>query len=72
MKKQLPPLPLNSLSFLLTRQKAEVTLSDINEAANTLTIDCNTIHNYLEGRGWDMVVAFDLIAFFQYRIQARS
>jgi len=63
---------LGSLSFLLKRQQPEVTTGDISEAANRLTLNKKTVETYLDGGGYDIIVATDLISFFQKQIQARS
>jgi hypothetical protein len=67
-----PFLSLNSLNFLIKRLAPSLTIGDLKEAANTLTIPFEKVTDYVLGNGYDLVLTTDLIAFFQTRINARN
>lgn len=66
------PIPLNGLTRLLAYIAPEVTIGDMKEAANTLTIPFEMVVDYIHGKGYDIETTTDLIAFFKRRIDARN
>lgn len=66
------PIPLNGLTRLLASISPEVTIGDMKEAANSLTVPFERVVDYIHGNGYDIELTTDLIAFFQRRIEARN